>query len=695
MSSETFYKDICQTIFEASGEGILVVKNDGSILMANRACEQMFGYDSGMLQNKNIDILIPDQLRKDYKNYINNFVKSTRKRAINKEIDLEVVKKDGTEISLDISLSSSLFEGEKVTIAFLRDMSARKNHFKKIQQTNEALIESNRKFDALINNLEDIVYRCKNDQDWTMEYISEGCENITGYSPKSFVNGSVHFRHIILAEDQEKVWSDTQKGIDNKKPFSLSYRIKNKKGAIKFMKEIGQGVFDDNGHLEAVEGFIRDVTAEKKKEFILKANKAKLKALLESNPDVLFIQNHEGVYLDWYANSPEKLFMPPEKFIGVNMKDVLAPHVYKKIKASHQKVIASGSMQIAEYSIEGKKEIEHYEARVVLMNNKKLLTIARNITDVKAQEALLKIRNDALASADNSILIADAKQPNTPIIYCNVAFLELTGYTENEVYGRDYNFLRDDERNQKEIDLMNKAIANGESCKVILRNYKKDGTLFWNEVAITPVRNENEELTHFISVQNDVSKRIKEEHLKNHIRQILELITQDKSLKTIGNKIIETAEEHFKGGIASILLLDKKTRKLHKLSAPNLPNAISQVIEGVVTGPEEGSSGTAAFLKKEIIITDIEHNIRCEKYKEIALKNEFKSCWAFPILSSTKQVLGTFSIYSSNKRGPLDSEQEIIRDMTYLASVAIEKHNNIKTLKESKKQLEYDAQKLE
>ncbi|GAA4946330.1 hypothetical protein GCM10023314_19530 [Algibacter agarivorans] len=815
MSNKINNEDVFKTIFETSVEGILVVTKDGSIQMANVACEQIFGYDSGELLDKNIDILIPDNFRKQHKTHVKTYSKNPKPRNLINNIDLWGIKKDGTEFCLDISLSPTKIKDEQLTIAFLRDATIRKNEYEKIQQTNAALIESNRKFDALINNLQGIVYRCKNDKDWTIEYISEGCQDITGYGPKSFLNGTTHFSHITLQEDLTEVWNSKLRKLDKKKPFILSYRITDKKGRIKYLHELGRGIFDKNGNLEAIEGFITDVTAQKEQELALKENQARTKALLEAIPDMIFIQNRKGEYLDWYCNTPEKLFMPPKKFIGLHMEKVLPPHVYNSFKTAHQKLKESGEMQLAEYCAKGKKDMNHYEARMVLMNDHKILTIvrdvtenknlerdigiaeirsnailnalpdlffvhdenvnlleihasnpsllnapvedligknikevlpsdiakqisnklakvrktkhmemlqmtvnsmkglvdldvrfvpladnktlsiARDVTDLNAKTKLLQIRSRALEAADNSILIVDAQNPNLPITYCNDAFEKVTGYTKKEVYGRNCNFLQNDDRDQKEIAIMRNAIKHGETCHVVLRNYKKDGTLFWNELTITPVKNEAQQLTHFIGVQNDVSNRIKQEKLKDQIRRILELITKDRPITQICNNIIETVETHLEDGMASVLLLDKKSKTLHKLAALHIPKDFSDFIEGISIGPKVGSCGTAAFLKKEIIVADIKNNSLWKNYKDIALKNGLRSCWAYPIMSSTNQVLGTFAIYNKHPREPLKKEKEIILDMTYLASIAIEKHYNTISLKDSKTQLEQYAHKLE
>lgn len=678
-------------MFQSTTEPILVTRSNGSIIMANSACEHLFGYNAETLISENIDILISQKYRAEIKEYLKNSENIT----VVKADDLFGIKKNGVQFGLALRLNAAVLDGKNTTVIFFTDKTNLKKDLQKNKSKNNALLESNRRYDILLNNLQGIVYRCKNNRDWTMDYISEGCKKITGYSPKEFLNGTVQFSDIVLKEDQEQIWNQTQKGIDAKTSFQLNFRIKDKKGNIKHMFEKGQGIFDENGNLEALEGFITDVTILKETETELMDSEDQTKALLEANPDMMFIQNRKGEYLEFYGNSAEKFFIPPKKFIGLNMKKVLPSDVYKIIKASHDTVKASKKMQVAEYSVDGKKGTDHYEARVVLLNDHKLLTIVRDVTEGKAKDALIKIRNNALASASNSIIIADAQQPDTPIIYCNEAFEKNTGYTKEETYGRNCNFLQNNDRDQKEIEIMKYAITNGEACNVILRNYKKDGTLFWNNIMITPIHDDEQKLTHFIGVQNDVTTLVKEQELKEKTQSILELIAKDKPIKVIAEKITQTIEANLKAVIATILLFDKSTRTLHKLVAPNLPKAFAHSIEGTAIGPKVGSNGTAVFLKKEVIVSHIETNVLWNDDKEMALKNGLKACWAFPIMSSTNLVLGVVSIYSKLPRNPFPVEKELLLDMTYLASVAIEKHQKIAGLKESKKELVVYAQELE
>ncbi|TVZ28429.1 PAS domain S-box-containing protein [Gillisia sp. Hel_I_86] len=688
MNSTTHNKDLYRHIFEASLEGIIAVNEDGRILTTNPACEELFGYKTGELIGENIEILIPENLKRQYKIYIKKQIIPPKR-----ETDILGIKKDGSKFNLNIGLSPTVIDGKKAAIAFFWDATQHTNDLGIIKETNAKLIESNRKFDVLINNQKGIVFQCKNNRNYDMEYISEGCLEVTGHPSEAFKNQAIAYGKLILAEERDTIWKKIQNAVKQRKPYSAEYRIKSKDGTIKHVWEKGKAVYQDDKVM--LNGFIADITPQKETELELRRSEAKIKALLEANPDIMFIQDQEGVFLDWYADTPQKLFMPPEKFIGVNMKKVLPPNIYKIIKKSHNRVIESGKMQIAEYSVPGTKGLEHYETRAALMNNQSLLTIVRDVTEERTKDALLTIQNNALASASNSIVIADAQQPHTPIIYCNAAFESMTGYSKEEVLGRNCHFLQKDDRNQRELDIMKTAIAHGESCNVIVRNYRKDGTMFWNDISITPVHNERNRLTHFIGVQNDVTNKVNEEQLKDKIRKILGLIVQDKQLKTIGNKIVETFETYSNDCMASVLLLDTEHKTLHTLVAPNLPKSFSNYIEGVRLGPKLGTCATAVLLRKEITISNIPRSFLWENYNKTAFKNGLKAIWSFPITSSTKQVLGLFAIYSHNPRKLLSEEIKIIMDMTRLTSIAIEKHNNALTLKENRKELKKYARKLE
>ncbi|MDP2827903.1 MAG: PAS domain S-box protein [Sulfuricellaceae bacterium] len=136
------------------------------------------------------------------------------------------------------------------------------------------------------------------------------------------------------------------------------------------------------------------------------------------------------------------------------------------------------------------------------------VAIKEDITARKLQEERLRLWQRAIESSFNAIVITDASLPHNPLIYVNAAFERITGYSKDEALGRNCNFLQNEDRDQPDIQDLRCAIRDKREGRAVLRNYRKDGSLFWNELLIAPVRDEQGRVTHFIGVQNDISERV-------------------------------------------------------------------------------------------------------------------------------------------------------------------------------------------
>lgn len=150
-----------------------------------------------------------------------------------------------------------------------------------------------------------------------------------------------------------------------------------------------------------------------------------------------------------------------------------------------------------------------------------VMALVMDVTERRAIEENLNLKSEALQAAGNGIIISDALQKDFPIIYFNPGFQKLTGYGE-EILGKNCRFLQADDRDQANITKLRKAIKNGESCQITLRNYKKDGTLFWNELSVNPIRDHSGLLTHYIGIQNDITQRKTAEEESNYLTRIFD-----------------------------------------------------------------------------------------------------------------------------------------------------------------------------
>ncbi len=148
------------------------------------------------------------------------------------------------------------------------------------------------------------------------------------------------------------------------------------------------------------------------------------------------------------------------------------------------------------------------------------LLMAKNLAMTKRSDEAINLRDRAIESSVNGFLITSCNEPGSPIVYVNPAFERITGYSREEVLGRNPRFLHRADKSQPELGIIQAAIQAQREGKAVLRNYRKDGSLFWNELSIAPVRDEKGKVTHFIGVQNDISdaKHYQEalEHQANH-----------------------------------------------------------------------------------------------------------------------------------------------------------------------------------
>ncbi|GGK44007.1 hypothetical protein GCM10008955_42200 [Deinococcus malanensis] len=114
---------------------------------------------------------------------------------------------------------------------------------------------------------------------------------------------------------------------------------------------------------------------------------------------------------------------------------------------------------------------------------------------------------DALQACVVGVVITDATKGDHPVVYANPAFERLTGYSQDEILGRNCRFLQGQDKQQLALDQVRQALHQGESVTVTLRNYRKDGILFHNELTLSPVRNASGQVTHYLGFQNDVTER--------------------------------------------------------------------------------------------------------------------------------------------------------------------------------------------
>lgn len=132
------------------------------------------------------------------------------------------------------------------------------------------------------------------------------------------------------------------------------------------------------------------------------------------------------------------------------------------------------------------------------------------ITDLNDEQGpiSLELLKKAVDASNDGIVIAEQEGDDNILIYVNKAFERLTGYKADEILYQDCRFLQTGDRDQEGLDEIRSAIKKGQSARVVLRNYHRDGSMFWNELSISPIHNEQDQLTYYIGIQKDVTAQV-------------------------------------------------------------------------------------------------------------------------------------------------------------------------------------------
>lgn len=275
-----------------------------------------------------------------------------------------------------------------------------------------------------------------------------------------------------------------------------------------------------------------------------------------------FFDHHpDTVYeLDLHGNITQ-LNITSKKINGFEVEQIVGLHYLDFIHLQYQKITEEAFKKATEGHIQ-RLEIQVYDVReekywadltfLPLFQNGKIVgvfAIVKNITDRYKTEEHLQLLKRGLDASPNGIVITDATS-NHQIVYINPAFLKLTGYSEKEILGRNCRFLQGEDTDINAVQEIQQALKDKREIQTTLKNYRKDGTWFWNQLTISPVWNQNSECTHFIGTQQDVTQKLIDEEYINYQR------THDSLTELVNRQVFEELLDlafYKKGGMNNTL----------------------------------------------------------------------------------------------------------------------------------------------
>ncbi|MCK7525901.1 MAG: PAS domain-containing protein [Ignavibacteriales bacterium] len=167
----------------------------------------------------------------------------------------------------------------------LQSVKKQKQNFIKVKNTYQILCPS----------LPGMAYRCRYDHDWTMEFVSQGSLELTGYlSDELILNNKISYAELIHPEDKENVFVTVRESVKKKTPYQIVYRIRTKDSGEKWVWEKGNAQISKKGKVESLEGFIADISSRINAEEALKESEELYRKLIATLPDIIAITDVKG-----------------------------------------------------------------------------------------------------------------------------------------------------------------------------------------------------------------------------------------------------------------------------------------------------------------------------------------------------------------------------------------------------------------
>lgn len=267
---------------------------------------------------------------------------------------------------------------------------------------------------------------------------------------------------------------------------------------------------------------IRDITEKKLTEDSLRDSWARFKRINANVPGIVFrLTVQEGNRFSFsyisdrirdYGASPDEIYQHFERILPH-----IPPDDRLQLYRSLRRATRNLSAWHTEFRVRHNNKTSWMECRAIpFIQSDGVLCcdgVMVDITDRKKAETELKSSEDklrlmalALTNSANGVILADATSPDQPVVYVNKAFTDITGYTFEEIKGKNCRILQRRDTKQSGLYILREAIHNGNACRVLLRNYRKDGMLFWNDLAFSPIYNPQGQLTHFVGVMSNVTE---------------------------------------------------------------------------------------------------------------------------------------------------------------------------------------------
>ena len=249
MRHQSNFQKLSHYTVKQSNQPILWIDHEGTILHVNDAACRLSGFDHEQLEGAKVYDLHTDENIDTWKDQWSRLLEQ-------KKLSFEKWQptRKGTWLRLKVMQNLIEMDGQAYSVSIIEDRTEEYAMEKKVQ-------ESERRLATLMSNLPGMAYRCLRDENWTMEFVSEGCKKLTGYASADLTGNRVlSYNSIIIPEDRAMVKKQVSESLAHFQYFEIKYRIRQPSGEIRWVWERGTAVPDDTDQLTAIEGFVTDIT---------------------------------------------------------------------------------------------------------------------------------------------------------------------------------------------------------------------------------------------------------------------------------------------------------------------------------------------------------------------------------------------------------------------------------------------------
>lgn len=650
--SETLYR----TIFENTGAATIIIRDDTIIEYANKGFEDLSGYTKEEVEGKKswTEFVVREDLE-----WMKNYHDQRRTNPETTDLyQFRFIDRNGHIRNCINNLR--MIAGTRKSVASIIDIT-------ELKRTEDELRENRRTLVTLMNNLQGMAYRCANDPDWTMEFISGGSTALTGYDPADLVNNrTISYGRLIIPEDQQRVWKQIQTGINRDRPFQFEYRIRDRSGRIKWVWEQGRGIFNDQGDLIALEGYIMDITRRREAEDELKRINGRNRALLLANPDLMIIFSADGRIVDFHGEDASALYVPPDRFIGRYLDEVLPPEIAEVTLENITRVTETGLPQRYEYSLEIRGGTRHFESRLVPSGDQEFLSIVRDITEQKyAADAVLVSEERYRAVIENMQDLCYRTDLEGTIQMISEAGARLAGYTSPEdlIGGNVLDIYVHPEEREVLLALLadqgevtNYPItlkAQDGSHRYVTTSshlyHAADGTVCGVEGIIHDITEERLARAALIHTREALSKKTETLAILN---AIISTANQATDRRQVLGEVLDRTLQLLEFDAGGIYLADHATGTARVVYSRNLP---PEFLARVGEVPLDTVPYRSLFIEGAPLITD--------HYEEVSPDHSipygFQSVVSVPIVSKTR-ILGALNVVSTQRQEISPEERETL-----------------------------------